>query len=325
MTAFRIIKKIFSQVPEFEVGVRLLYWKVPAIHALLKSFQKKGTTVTSAPQRAEVRGHVSMKSLSAAIRSHGIGDGDILIVHSSMQSLSSTGANPSEIIELLRDIVGKSGTLVMPAIPKYREAPTGTDRIARDLTEEVWTYDVQRTPPWTGALPHKLMKTPGAVRSRFPLNSVVALGKHAEAMLAHELDTPGSTPCGPQSAWAYCANHGAKILMLGVDLAHNLTMIHVAEDCHEDTWPIKNWYRTRKFLIKDAGSTKEVCVRERHPRWAIHYGERRMNADLLSHGVANHSMLAEISLTSLKAQDLLQFLGRRRTSGYPYFLWRLFG
>jgi aminoglycoside 3-N-acetyltransferase len=319
----KTIKKVFSQIPQLEVGVRVLYWKYPVFNSLIKRVARKSAKDAVVTAKTPVKGEksFSLQALSEAIREHGVAKGDILIVHSSMQGLAPTGATPGEIIDLLLNLVGTDGTLVMPAIPKYREAPTGVERISQDLSQTVWAYDVQRTPPWTGALPHKLMKRPGAIRSRFPLNTVVALGKHARAMMEHELDIPGTTPCGPASAWAYCANHNAKILMLGVDLAHSLTMIHVAEDCHEDTWPVVGWYRPRQFLVKDHGEETLVQVRERHPKWAMHYGERKLNTDLMHAGVARQTRLESLPIISLESQSLLSFLGERISTGYPYYLW----
>jgi len=302
----------------------MLYWKYPVINHLIRRISRTSTKASvKCARMSEDENAFTLEMLSNAIRKHGIAQGDILIVHSSMQSLAPTGAGPTEIIDMLIDLVGVDGTLVMPAIPKYSEAPTGVERISQDLSESVWTYNVQRTPPWTGALPHKLMKRPGAIRSRFPLNTVVALGKHAHSMMDHELDTPGATPCGPASAWAYCANHNAKVLMLGVDLAHSLTMIHVAEDCHEDDWPVAGWYRPRKFLVKDQDSESLVNVRERHPKWAMHYGERKLNADLINAGVAHKTRLESLSIISLESQTLLRFLDDRKPRGYPYFLWSM--
>lgn len=320
----KVVKKVFSQIPQLEVGIRILYWKYPLVNSLIKRITRKRSkspAITTNPGKVERS--FSLQDLADAIGKHGIGHGDILIVHSSMQSLAPTGATPAQVIDMLCDVLGPNGTLVMPSIPKYREASTGTDRLTQDLSKTVWTYDVQRTPPWTGAIPHQLMKTPGAIRSRFPLNTVVALGSHARAMMEHELDAPDATPCGPSSAWAYCANHNAKILMLGVDLAHSLTMIHVAEDCYQDTWPVTDWYRPRQFLIKDNGEETLVRVRERHPKWAMHYGERKLNDDLLRSGVAQQTRLGPLPIISLESQALLGFLRSRAPSGYPYFLWTL--
>src|SRR5437867_1997900 len=85
------------------------------------------------------------------------------------------------------------------------------------------------TPPprtWTGVLPTDLMKVPGAKRSLHPLNSVVAHGPHAEDMLRDNLTGERPFACGPGSSWDYCRQHAAKVVALGVDMAHSLTMIH---------------------------------------------------------------------------------------------------
>jgi aminoglycoside 3-N-acetyltransferase len=318
---FHLIQNMFAKFPQVEIASRLIYWKWPLAHNLLKKAARHVKTPDGGAAAAPASATVNLKELHDALREMGILIGDILIVHSSMKSLSCTGATPEQVIDMLQDLVGSEGTLVMPAIPRYREALTGPERLTADLSDSIWTYDVQRTPPWTGALPHKLMKMPQARRSRFPLNGVVARGKHAHDMLARELLVADSTPCGPNSAWAYCSQYNAKILALGVDLTHSLTMIHVAEDCAENTWPIANWYRTRKFLIKDNGKEELVRVRERHPKWAIHYAERRLGADLARSGISKSSQLGSLSIALLESTSLLSYLQNRKSSGYPYYLW----
>jgi aminoglycoside 3-N-acetyltransferase len=312
---------VFENAPWLEVLSRILYWRFAFIHKLLNQRkQKKGPANCLHNQNSSV----PLELLQEEVMRHGIKSGDILIVHSSMQSLSVTSSSPSQIIEMLRRVIGENGTLVMPAIPKYREATSGTGRVTQDLSNSIWTYNVQLTPPWTGALPLALMRTPGAIRSRFPLNTVVAIGRHSQLMIDKELVVPDSTPCGPNSAWAYCANNNAKILMLGVDLAHSLTMIHVAEDCHDGSWPISNWYRRRTFLVRDRDFEDTVTVRERHPKWSIFYAERKLNKDLFDANIAKKTKLGSIDIISLSSDQLLSFLEARRNKAYPYYLWKIF-
>ncbi|MNL87693.1 hypothetical protein D3C87_2169730 [compost metagenome] len=66
-----------------------------------------------------------------------------------------------------------------------------------------------------------------------------------------------------------------------------------------------------------------VNVRERHPKWAMHYGERKLNADLLHYGVARETHIESLPIITLESQALLRFLGDRKSSGYPYFLWTM--
>ena len=60
------------------------------------------------------------------------------------------------------------------------------------------------------------MRHDGSIRSRHPLNTIVALGPHAKEMTQNNLTYDGQTACGDGSSWAYCFRKNAKILALGV-------------------------------------------------------------------------------------------------------------
>ena len=320
-TIAKVQEYILATFPVVEVLFRILYWKTSAGFWLFSKLKVKESakSIDSGNNDSNM-----ISRLQNEIVVHGINSGDILIVHSSKQILSSNGMSVSEVLSLLLNQLGPSGTLVMPAFPLYRQNRGGSGYHGSYEVSETWTYDVKRTPPWTGALPYALMKMKGAVRSRFPLNSIVAIGKHAEAMVKHELDVDGATPCGPNSAWAYCANRNAKILMLGVDLAHNLTMIHVAEDCFEKVWPIANWYRNRSFNIVFQGSEQIVNVRERRPKWSLCYAERMLNQRLIKERIAKISKIGSMSVISLESSKLIEHLQKVGDDGYPYCMWQIF-
>ena len=55
---------------------------------------------------------------------------------------------------------------------------------------------------------------------------------------------------GVGSAWHFCAENNAKILLLGTKASKSLTMVHVAEDILDDRWPIKDWYGYKIFNLK---------------------------------------------------------------------------
>lgn len=316
----KFVYYFFARFPYLEVIARVLYWKSAWMHSLLSALFKRKKSVAKKGTFSSSPG-VSLELLEKELTDHGIGLGDILIVHSSMRSLVCTGSTPSQIIGMLIRVVGPTGTLVMPAIPKYDENVTGLDRINADLSDLVLLYDVQKTPPWTGILPHTLMKIPKSRRGKHPLNTVVAYGAHVDDIFCGELLENYSTPCGPNSAWAYCAGKNAKIIALGVDLAHSLTMIHVAEDSYENDWPIPGWYRYRKFIVRDNGFEEVVNVRERHPKWAMFYAERKLDYDLSRNNISKKSYVGPIAVTSLESARLLEFLNKRKTSGYPFYLW----
>jgi len=165
-----------------------------------------------------------------------------------------------------------------------------------------------------------LMGLPGAVRSRHPLNTMVAVGPQAAAMMAHNIDGPRPMPCGPQSSWKFCADRDATVVCLGVDTSHSLTMIHVAEDCWSEQWPVPNWYRERQFHVKDGEFETDLTVLERRPKWAINYGERTLQKDLLKLGIIRVQTVGGIRIEVCSSAALIEYLGSGRRRAYPYWI-----
>lgn len=308
------ISRILEVSPYVEVVVRRIYWSSPWLIDLASKPRPKK------PPAASAANAQTWDKIEEFLRNHGVCPGSLIVVHSSAAALKPTGYAPPRIIEKLLDMVGPSGTLAMPAIPKYDDEPQGIERVRADVSELELVYHVQKSAPWTGVLPLRLMRHAGAVRSRHPLNTMVAVGPLARQMMENNLAGEKPLPCGPQSSWKFCADHNAIIVALGVDMAHSITMIHVAEDCYEHEWPIKDWYRDRKFQVVDQGVISNVVVRERHPRWAAHYAERTLSSDLKRSGLMASACIDGIALEVVAAEALLRFLTERRSKGYPYFM-----
>lgn len=311
-----MLNRIMAVSPWVEVAIRTAYWRLPSARALMTRMQNRRARTPEAPVPRE-----SLPLLIDAIRALGVGAGDILIVHSDLDLLRRFPVRPAELNAALIELLGPDGTLVMPAYPIFAEEPKGQDRLTADVSGLVLRYDPRRTPIWTGLLPHALMRTAGARRSALPINSLVALGRHAEAMFATELDGECPLPCGRQSAWFYCLEHGAKILGLGLDLPHSLTMNHVAEDAYAEQWPVPDWYRDRRFeIVLSDGRSIEKCVRERHPRWAMNYAERTLARELREAGIFRDAEIAGIRLEYLEAREHVAFLNARKARHYPYYI-----
>jgi aminoglycoside 3-N-acetyltransferase len=310
-------KKILEISPWFEVIIKTLYWRFNWINALLvkraRAANKSNTKTQAKPKT------YSFELITEKLRSLGIKEGDIMIVHSSIVPLKATGLTASNMCVKFIEFLGKTGTLAMPAIPLYRDEPTGPERLKDSICAKKLTYDVQRTPPWTGALPKALMGLKGAIRSRHPLNSMVAVGPMAASMMASNLEGERPLPCGLGSSWKFCADHDAKIVCLGVDSAHSLTMIHVAEDCWSSQWPIPNWYRDRLFHVKDGDFETDITVRERRPHWAINYAERTLQKDLIKHDILKIAFVDELRIEVCSSASLINFLNKKKSQGYPYF------
>lgn len=302
--------------PYLEVAARQAYWRIPALH---ERVQARSAPASKADAPAAAREY-SADDLVAALAACGVEPGDMVIVHSRDAALADLGINPRLLNDALIGHLGSSGTLALPAFARIKGEPTGLDWMHERTSLPTIRFDVRRSRPTTGLLGWDLNRRSEAVRSRFPINNLVAVGSHADMMFASELDDPLPTACGPKSGWAYAWRRNAKVVMLGVDVAHTLTMNHVSEDSFEDEWPIRDWYRQRDAVITAGGDDHAVRIRERRPKWAMHYAEGKLNSDLRAAGIVRDAQLGDVPLAVLTASEHLEFLSSRRGKAYPYFL-----
>ncbi len=308
------ILNLFEYFPRLEVIVRNIYWRIDFL-------QRKITRVPDHVKKSfDSNKKLTFDELINSLLAAGVQQNDVVLVHSSMKELSVFGLTAREVLDKLILDLCPLGTLVCPAFPYYVAEPKGSAKLKKNISNQEFLYDVQRTGPWTGELGALLMKMPRAKRSIHPLNTLVAIGNDVDFIFSTESIETLDLPCGPMSAWARLVDKNAKIIMLGVDLAHSLTMIHVAEDCYEKSWPIKTWYRERLFRIRDKGNEHVVRVRERHPRWAMAYAERKLSRDLYSSGIAQYIDVNGIPISVVETKKLINFLRSNRNKSYPYFL-----
>lgn len=305
------IDKLFEISPHSEVLMRNLYWRIPTLSDNHSANRRRspGIGVGFRPD-----------DLVSALRRQGVAVNDTIIVHSSMTQVAQGGLSPLETFQLLTLKLCPEGTIVCPTFPIYRDEPKGRDRLNKDISSIVFEYNVQRTRPWTGELGRVLMNTPGARRSLHPLNTVAVYGADVDKIFAKEFADNLDLPCGPSSTWAALVNLNAKIIMLGVDMAHSLTMIHVAEDCYENEWPVKDWYRKRICRIIDRNKEYLVEVRERHPKWALSYAERKLSKDLYALGIASEITVGGLKVTVLESKVLIEYLNSKKRYAYPYYM-----
>lgn len=306
-----ILKKLMGVHPSIEMVVRRIYRSSIFKDILVsKAKRKKQQIIESA----------DFKKILEYLELSGIKKGDIVIVHSAYGALKRTGLTPVEIVDGLGSLVGTEGTLAMPVIRKYPESPKEEKALTTSVENILFTYDVQESKVWTGIIPKTLMLKKGACTSRFPLNTLTAIGADAKEMMANNLEGELPTPNGINSAWKFCADRNAWVISIGTDLTHSLTMIHTAEDIKKFDWPIKEWYRKKKFRIIDKDFTCEKIVLERHPRWGmLHFGERKLSRDLISKGIMKTGVVDGVLIEILRSKELIDFLNGKNYNGYPYF------
>ncbi|MCC5877683.1 MAG: AAC(3) family N-acetyltransferase, partial [Candidatus Sumerlaeia bacterium] len=162
--------------------------------------------------------YLDQSTLREELLASGVAKGDLLVVHSSLKAVGRIDGGPTALIQVLEDIIGPTGTLMMPTFT---------------FNLQGWAmgvYDPGRTASRVGMLTEVFRRQPGVCRSLHPTHSVAARG-----MMAEELTEGAPTlhePLGPGSPFDRARLLGAKILLLGVGQNRNST-IHLAEHLAE--------------------------------------------------------------------------------------------
>ena len=311
-----LYKRIALISPKVEVKLRRFYWKNVK---QLKRFR---------PYNAQQGGNQENKEpadfakIEEYLRAQGIGEGSLLVVHSSYDSLAGTHLSPEDIIDRLLNLVGSTGTLAMPAMRKYKGEPEGFDRLTVSTDGIVCTYKPRKTMVKTGWLPLVMVQRKDSVVSRHPLDTMVAIGPLAEAMMEHNLDGEYPASHGPGSSWKFCYDHGAKIIGLGVNLYHYNSICHVNEEA-TDNWPFSEdeWYRKRIFHIIDGSFDEIVTVKERKPEWGmLRLADINADADLDAHHLISKKRIDGIDVYVEDAQSLLNHLYENNKKGIYFYL-----
>lgn len=186
---------------------------------------------------------ISDKNIIEELEELGVEQGDVLLVHSSYKALGRPSLAPETIIHSILEGIGKSGTLLMPAL-SYQQIPHNV-------------HDSRSTPSNVGIIPERFRLAFDATRSLHPTHSVCAIGRMADELLAHhELDR---TPCGVHSPFRKLLFMDAKILMLGCGCQPNTTM-HAIEEIIGTPYLFGN---EREYTIIDScGKTSRAVYRD---------------------------------------------------------------
>lgn len=160
---------------------------------------------------------VSRRKLGRFLRHLGVEEGAVVFVHTALGQLGYFPGGPLALIGLLKELVGESGTLSMPAA-----SFPGT---MEDFVASEPLFDVARTPSKVGALTECMRTYPGTLRSLHPTHSICALGARAEELIEGHEHCLG--PCGADSPFGRLAEMDAKILRIGTGA---LTLYHHVQE-----------------------------------------------------------------------------------------------
>lgn len=172
--------------------------------------------------------------------------GDLVMIHSSLDRLNLNFSS-FDSLDILLDIVGEEGTLVFPTFPKLTSSK---------FLEEGHTFNIRKTPSYTGLLSELARRHKKAIRSLHPTKSVVAIGKLANEITSGHNLSP--YPYEANSPFAKLGKMGGKIIGLGVKTTY-LSAVHVVDDIEREIFPI-NPYLPKLFQAECIDYNGETII-----------------------------------------------------------------
>lgn len=157
---------------------------------------------------------ISVPELRSAFERLGIKAGATVWVQSSWNEFYNFPGKPSSVIDLLLELIGPDGTLVMSAIPL--------------VVDDRRILEIHREPVSTGLIAETFRRYRGVKRSIHNSSSVIALGPQAEFLVRDHQTT--ETPWDPESPYQRLMELDAICVGLGVGrFLTTLTPLHAVE------------------------------------------------------------------------------------------------
>ena len=175
---------------------------------------------------------ITIESLQTDFKTLGIEKGMVLLVHSSLSAMGWVCGGPVAVIMALQEVLGETGTLVMPthstdlSDPSQWKNPPVPESWWQTIRETMPAYDPDLTPTRSmGTIVETFRKQKSVLRSMHPQHSFCANGPQA----AYVTDTHAlAFGMGENSPLARIYDLHGLVLLFGVGHSNN-TSIHLAE------------------------------------------------------------------------------------------------
>jgi aminoglycoside N3'-acetyltransferase len=213
---------------------------------------------------------IAIAEIRAILEEFGVRRGDLLHVHTSVSHLMHASSTPpkeavpgmrtysKQLLEMLRDLVGESGTLTMGT---DFDRPAGwLKRLMAGVPLPDDVFDPRRSASNRGLVSEYFRKLPGAIRSVHPYYNLTACGPLAgELVNEHHLSTPYVQD--PHSPWFRLTKRGGKVALLGRTFEVN-SLVHLVEYLHPTEYPRPLFMSgpVRMPYLDHSGAAKHIDV-----------------------------------------------------------------
>jgi len=257
-------------------------------------------------------GSVRLDDLEHAICGLGVAHGDLLMVHSAWDGMRQLQAKPSDVISMLRRLVGETGTLMMTT------APILTDR------DGVPVYNVATSPSSQGLLSESFRRVPDTRRSPCPLGTISAIGPLAETLTGDYRDACECRPYGYGSPYWALTQHNGKVLVLGIDVIRALSLRHCAFDLLGDELPISEFYEALTYIVVRGDREESWSLYRQHRQWDNHCASAAFAKMIDASGTCQSTSLNGMSIAMVDAKAFVDWhLPLVRQDGWPIWGARL--
>ena len=207
--------------------------------------------------------------------------GDIVYVASSMASLIGVKNSEENVINLLSDVIGKNGTIVMPTF-------------SFDFCDNGY-FNLKTTDTFCGNLPRHFMKRECVYRTKHtPIHTVAASGKYAKE-ISHIYTL---TSFGKDSVFEWLYQQNAKILLLGCNFYSGVAHVHWLEERFKV--PYRYWVEIEGTIVDENGNeSKESFLRFKRKNDRIKTSTELLEKEMCDVIFKNSIGLLEISTFNL--------------------------
>jgi aminoglycoside 3-N-acetyltransferase len=263
----------------------------PMVEPVYRRFRRHLNLV----QRVLDRRTLNESDLRSLLSQAGLKKAAVVMVHSSMDELSRRipGLTPVSFIDILMELVGPNGTILMPTFP-FRGKQS-------HYVEQQKHFDVRKTPSQVGLITEVFRRMPGVSRSLHPTHPVAAWGKQAVQLTStHHLGGAFDT----YSPFYRIAEHKGLVIGVGTGLRDSFTILHVPEELH--TLARKRFFeeKVRTMTVFDGEEEFEYTFRVLRASAERNYD--RVETALLRDGTLRYLKSGGLSCAVAEANTFIQ-------------------
>jgi aminoglycoside 3-N-acetyltransferase len=247
---------------------------------------------------------LTFNDLVIGFKDLGLEPGDTLLVHSSYKSFGGVEGGPQTVIDALLEVLGESGTLIMPTFnfDFCKGAP----------------WDVRTTPSHMGAITNMVRENHQARRVFHPIYSFAILGKFAAYLTGERY----KSSFGANSVFGKLRELDGKIMIIGLSYTNSMTFFHHIEEMEGVDY---RYMKPFTGLVTDQdGNTYEdtftMLVRDLDK--GVITEVNPMGALMEAAGIIKIRNIGESSVKLMKANEVYAFTARQMKRD-PMLLYKL--